>query len=79
MGLRVPEDVSIAGYDGIAIGQCIRPRLTTIHQDTTVMGAEAARLLISRVEDAAFPISTVQVPVSLLPGESLGRVPAAFA
>ena len=76
MGLRVPEDVSIAGYDGIAMGQYIRPKLTTIRQDTRVMGMEAARLLISRVEDPAFPFSTVQVPVSLLPGESMGSAPA---
>ncbi|MGN0970964.1 MAG: LacI family DNA-binding transcriptional regulator [Aristaeellaceae bacterium] len=78
-GLRVPEDVSIAGYDGIAMGQCIRPKLTTIRQDTRVMGMEAARLLISRVEDPAFSFSTVQVPVSLLPGESMGSAPASLA
>ncbi|MGN1020950.1 MAG: LacI family DNA-binding transcriptional regulator [Aristaeellaceae bacterium] len=79
MGLRVPEDLSIAGFDGIEIGQCIRPMLTTIRQDTRAMGSEAARLLISRVEDPAFPFSTVQVPVTLLTGESLGSVPMAFA
>ena len=39
------------------------------------MGAEAARLLIGRVEDPAFPFSVMQVPVALVPGESLGRVP----
>ena len=76
MGLRVPEDLSIAGYDGIEIGQHIRPKLTTIRQDTEVMGTEAARLLIGRVEDPAFPFSVMQVPVALVPGESLGRVPA---
>ena len=79
MRLRVPEDLSIAGYDGIEIGQLLRPKLTTIRQDTGSMGREAARLLIGRVEDAAFPSSTVQVPVTFLPGESLGRVPAPFA
>lgn len=79
MGLRVPEDLSIAGYDGIEIGQYISPRLTTIRQDTEAMGTEAARMLVGRVEDSAFPFRVMQVPVALVPGESLGCVPALFA
>ncbi len=77
-GLRVPEDLSIAGYDGIEIGQLISPKLTTVRQDTGVMGREAARLLIGRVEDVDFPSCTTQVPVTFLQGESLGPVPPAF-
>ena len=36
-GLSIPEDVSIAGYDGLRIGQLLTPRFTTIWQDTETL------------------------------------------
>ena len=75
LGLRVPEDISIGGYDGISLSQLIRPRLTTIRQDTQCIGTQAARLLIERIENPRTAISeTVSIPVKLLPGESIGPV-----
>lgn len=71
MGLRVPQDLSLTGYDGTEMGQRLRPRLTTVRQDTDTLGREAARLLIGRVENAVFPRETVQVPVHLIEGETL--------
>ena len=50
LGLSVPEDISIAGYDGIVLSQALRPRLTTIKQDTERLGAEAAKRLISLIK-----------------------------
>ncbi|MBQ7782482.1 MAG: substrate-binding domain-containing protein, partial [Oscillospiraceae bacterium] len=47
--LSVPEDVSLAGYDGIVLSQVLKPKLTTIRQDTQRMGAEAAKRLISLI------------------------------
>ncbi len=55
LGLSVPEDVSIAGYDGIVLSQALRPRLTTVRQDTERMGAEAARKLISLIKKEISP------------------------
>lgn len=75
LGLRVPEDISIGGYDGISLSQLIRPRLTTIQQDTQSIGTQAARLLIDRIENPRTAISeTASIPVKLLPGESIGPV-----
>lgn len=51
MGLRIPEDISIAGYDGIKVGKHIEPQLTTINQDTTLMGERAAEKLIDLIEN----------------------------
>lgn len=48
-GLSVPEDVSIAGFDGIEITQLISPKLTTIKQDTHGLGAKAAESLIKQI------------------------------
>lgn len=50
MGLSVPDDISVAGYDDIFIASQMRPRLTTIHQDTDVMGRIAAERLIAWIE-----------------------------
>lgn len=49
-GLRIPDDVSIAGYDGIQIGRHLEPQLTTLRQNTDLLGATAAEQLISLIE-----------------------------
>lgn len=49
-GLRIPEDISICGYDGINIAAQISPKITTIRQDTLVIGQKAAEKLISLIE-----------------------------
>lgn len=72
LGLRVPEDVSFAGYDGIGLVQALRPRLTTIRQDAATMGREAARRLIDRLEHpGAADAGPVTVPVALMEGETV--------
>lgn len=55
-GLRIPEDISIAGYDDIPIAGQMTPPLTTVHQDTEKMGKLAATELIDLIEK---PKSTV--------------------
>ena len=48
-GLSVPDDISVVGFDGIEITQLFTPRLTTIRQDTTGMGAKAAESLMKQI------------------------------
>ncbi len=49
-GLRLQEDISVVGYDGIRIGRHIKPVLTTLKQDTESIGAVAAKSLIRMIE-----------------------------
>ncbi len=49
-GLRIPEDISVAGYDGIRIGRHIKPNLTTLRQDTKTIGVQAGERLIALIE-----------------------------
>jgi DNA-binding LacI/PurR family transcriptional regulator len=49
-GVRVPEDISVAGFDGIELGAYVRPALTTLTTAPRLLGAEAARLLLAAVE-----------------------------
>lgn len=71
-GLSVPEDISIAGYDGIVLSQVLRPQLTTIRQDTDRLGAEAAKRLIALIRKEITPNeSPLIVKGSLLEGGSV--------
>ena len=49
--LRVPEDISIAGYDGVEISQLYRPPFTTYIQNSTELGKQAALNLVERIEN----------------------------
>ncbi len=75
LGLRVPEDLSIAGYDGSRLTMLTRPRLTTVVQDSKRMGAQAALYLIDRIENPRTAGSEVGlVPTKLRLGESIARI-----
>ncbi|MFA5657936.1 MAG: LacI family DNA-binding transcriptional regulator [Oscillospiraceae bacterium] len=50
-GLKIPDDISIVGYDGIRLTQFLKPPLTTYKQDTEAIGIQAARQLIALVEN----------------------------
>ena len=50
LGVRVPEDVSITGFDDIQLADYIVPRLTTVHIDTNGMGARAFGCLLDIME-----------------------------
>jgi len=52
-GLSVPRDISVAGFDGIAIGRLMDPPLTTVEMPDASMGAAAASLLLDIAENAA--------------------------
>ena len=49
-GLRIPDDISVVGYDGIHLSRVVSPRLTTWRQSTTGLGREAAARLIELIE-----------------------------
>jgi DNA-binding LacI/PurR family transcriptional regulator len=72
-GLRVPEDVSIIGFDGLEFLDHISPRLTTVRQDALTIGEKAAELLLEHIErkrDIQEGV-TVIVPVTLLEGATV--------
>ena len=77
LGLQVPEDLSIAGYDESRIAALTRPRLTTVAQDAERMGRQAAKYLIDRIENPRTAVSeTGMIPTRLIKGESVGPVKA---
>jgi DNA-binding LacI/PurR family transcriptional regulator len=79
-GLRVPEDVSIVGFDDILSAAYHNPSLTTIRQPLQHMGGVAARILLQRIRgQAAFPDAVPILPELVIrestcpPGPKHGR------
>lgn len=75
MGLDVPGDVSVVGYDGLYVSQIITPKLVTYEQDTERMGEIAARSLIKLIKDQKSTlIEKIVVPGKILTGESVAVI-----
>lgn len=76
-GLRVPADVSVVGYDGIAFADYCEPPLTTVRQPREAMGEAAVAQLVALMEDECqAPRTTIELPVTLRPGASTAPPPA---
>lgn len=74
-GLRIPEDVSVVGYDGIEIARRISPVLTTIVQDTVKIGSLAASKLIDLINNPKGTlIEQIVVDGRLEKGESVAKI-----
>lgn len=74
-GLRVPDDISIAGYDGIRLSRMFRPELTTLCQDSEGLGTQAANLLIEAIEEPKTYIpQMVMVSGKLQPGGTVRSI-----
>ena len=71
LGLRVPRDMSVVGFDGISVGEWLTPSLATVVQPAEEMGAAALRHLLERVEGEA-PARQLSLPTHLRQGESWG-------
>lgn len=74
-GLRIPDDISITGYDGIPLAQYLIPSLTTYRQNAQELGYWAAEKLIERIErPKVTPPEIVLVHGSLMEGSSVNRI-----
>lgn len=72
LNLSVPDHISIVGYDGIKIAGLLSPKLTTYAQDTEKIGKEAAKKLISLIENSTDNLNEViNVRGRLIEGESV--------
>jgi LacI family transcriptional regulator len=68
-GRRVPDDVSVVGFDDLAICVDLTPALTTVRVDTEGMGEQAMRMVVAAAEAER---STVQSPTELIVRGSTG-------
>ena len=71
-GLRVPEDVSIVGFDDIPLAVIFKPELTTVSQRLPRMGQIAAKTIIDQIEKTADYQSEIMVEPELIQRASSG-------
>ncbi len=72
--LRVPEDVSVLGFDDIQAARCATPHLTTINQPLEEMGRVATQSLLNRIHNAAPLHAEIKIEPKLVVRESTGPV-----
>ena len=74
-GLKIPDDVSVVGYDGIEIARRISPILTTLVQDTEKIGSIAANKLINLINNPKSTlIEQIIVDGTIEKGESVAKI-----
>ncbi|MEO5793474.1 MAG: LacI family DNA-binding transcriptional regulator [Rhodoferax sp.] len=75
-GLRVPQDISITGFDGIALGEDLTPMLSTITQPNTDIGRRSVELLVHALADgrSVDPSASVLLAHGFRTGESCAPV-----
>ncbi len=76
-GLRVPEDVSVVGFDDIPVSAFIRPRLTTVAVGIWELGQRAATVLLDKVQGGgeSRPPRRLVLPATLVIRESTASPP----
>jgi len=75
LGLRIPTDFSVVGYDDIPAANYLTPRLTTASKDAVRMGREAVRLLLDRIKAPDQPSRRIELQAKFIIRESTGPVP----
>jgi LacI family transcriptional regulator len=74
MGLKLPEDLSIAGFDDIEISSYVVPALTTIRQPAYEMGKLGAELLFQRMTNPDKPVR-MMLETELIVRDSTTKAP----
>jgi LacI family transcriptional regulator len=74
-GLRVPQDISVVGYDDIASAAYFQPPLTTVRSPKAQMGALAGQILLEMIKQPTLEPRTVLLPVELIVRRSSAAKP----
>ena len=72
-GLRVPEDVSVMGFDGLPLGSFLVPQLTTVMQSVQLMAGRSVEILIQRIQHGG-EATHETVPYTIYQRESTRRI-----
>ena len=73
-GVRVPDCISLMGFDDLEISQYLTPGLTTVRQQISLKGEKAVELLIRSINEPELTKQELILPVSLVERESVKRI-----
>ncbi|MFE2547797.1 LacI family DNA-binding transcriptional regulator [Streptomyces sp. NPDC059355] len=74
LGLRVPEDLSVTGFDDLALATAVEPELTTVHLPAERVGEQGMTALLAVLDGT--PWTAPDLPVDLIVRASTGPAPA---
>lgn len=74
LGLKVPEDISVVGFDDIDICNIVTPHLTTIKVNKEIMGIKAVKRLLWRMDNPEEPYDNIRMEVKLIERESVKEI-----
>ncbi len=75
-GLRVPQDVSIIGFDDIPQASLMHPALTTVNQPLEKMGRVATQMLLNMLKNPEKPADRIELPTQLVVRDSCTNHPS---
>lgn len=73
-GLKVPEDISVTGFDDNLYAKLCDPQLTTIRQPVSEKGRQAVRLLMQRIRQEEVLVNSYRLPVELIVRDSVKNI-----
>lgn len=71
LGLRVPQDISVIGFDNILLSKYVEPKLTTVDQNTFLLGYNSAQLIIEKINSKDKYNKKIILNTSLVERESV--------
>jgi DNA-binding LacI/PurR family transcriptional regulator len=74
LNIRVPDDLSVVGFDSIEILRFIKPALTTVRQMTYDMGKTAAEVLLKQIREKKQVCEVNIFPVEIVPGQTVKKI-----
>lgn len=73
LGVKVPEEISVMGFDGIDLAEFYNPKITTIQQQHKTLAARSVKILLSSVDLNTNAVHEI-VPFQLVEGESVKKI-----
>ncbi|WP_418886733.1 gluconate operon transcriptional repressor GntR [Gilliamella apicola] len=71
LGIKVPEQLAIAGFHGHDVGQVVTPKLASILTPRIEIGQKSAEMLLKRINGEQIDQNVIDLPVKYLDGESI--------
>ena len=71
LGLSIPADVSVIGFNDLDFSEMLQPTLTTMHLDAELMGRQVAKMVVGRLDDMNHDLSVVKVDATLMERNSV--------
>jgi len=73
-GIKIPDEISIIGFDDLVISQYVSPSLTTVHQNISKKGEEAVRLLFNSINGTQPGKQEIILPISIVERDSVKQL-----